>query len=235
MRYVPELNRLFLHIPKTGGVSVEMVIDQLYPPRNRHKGVRVSRSVSLKHRWNGLPGRHVLIEHLTTFSWCERSWKFCFVRHPVDWYVSSWRWLASRAIFRVARDSSLDELFSFFTWHPKKPLIPCLRGNDFNAWALEVLRLWPNGYLSELCDNYCGTIDKPKVNWIGRCELLESDIKQLFPGVAEVPRANQAKGPIGPPEIDDKVMDAILKAEDRMFSRFYDEDTFYYRDVKDWQ
>jgi hypothetical protein len=187
----------------------------------------------MPHHWKGVPGRHVLLEHLKEYGWSQGAWKFCFVRNPVDAYVSWWRWLVSRKAFRNKRHDSIQRLFRFFHWHPMLPLITCLRGeHDFNAWATEVLKCWPRGYLSDLYEQYCGTEECPKVDWIGRCETLNADLKFLFPQVDAIPTANLAKWPM--PEVDPLIRESIAKVEHRILERFYGE-KMCHRNVKEWQ
>lgn len=56
----------FLHIPKTGGVWVQKVLER-----------------------NGLFGGGIGIEH---GAWHAERWAFCVVREPVQWWLSCWRY-----------------------------------------------------------------------------------------------------------------------------------------------
>ena len=127
----------FLHIPKTGGTFVASILDV----KGESKGH--------KH----LP---LLDRSLTAF---------CFVRHPVSWYESYWRWL--RGFSGRGGD------FQNRPGHPLGPISGCWRG-DFNETIAKCIEQSP-GFLSSMFHTY--TKD---CAYVGQQEYLRRDLGSIL-------------------------------------------------------
>lgn len=151
---IPDYNALFLHVPKTGGTWVRQVLDRSnvawrYPGCDRLP-------------YNG-EFRHALPMH-----WSQRpAIRFCFVRNPVDWYVSLWRWCNPREKERALR----------WNWHPCKELI-ALWCEDFEVWVTTCLDRYPAFYTRMLW-LYAGPPGGDFVSVVGRQETLAQDLSRI--------------------------------------------------------
>ena len=128
-----ENNCAFLHIPKTGGTFVTNVLGN--PP------------------WEGRHKHKILSDASLT--------AFCFVRHPLDWYESYWRWLAG-----------YEGRGGDFTSRPGHPLCPLSNvwDPDFNKTIAACIEQSP-GFLTTMFQSY--TRD---CKHIGRQESLRADL-----------------------------------------------------------
>ncbi len=218
MRYIPESRLLFLHVPKTGGCAVERVVDDNWTRKK------------LRHRWNGIPGRHVRRNDLRNFSWEPEAFAFCFVRHPLAWYVSCWRHLIQMEQRRVSRGSNLADMFRWYHWHPQKWLGEIL-SPDFNIWMRRIISQDP-GHLSKLYEEYIGLDEAvPHVQFVGRQETLSQDIKQL--SIAhQMKRVNTTRGPT--PSVSEESVEGIMRIEEQAISRYFGPKTTNFRLIEDW-
>lgn len=92
----PELNAIFVHIPKTGGTTVDTLLKQSTAP---HEVDPTLQRLGYKLHRNRI-NEHVRAEELRTFLppklW-EDSFKFAFVRNPWDLMVSTYFWWLQKA------------------------------------------------------------------------------------------------------------------------------------------
>lgn len=145
---------VFLHVPKTGGSWVTSVL---------HDAGLVQREATKMHAdldrfamWiaskNYRPGGRFL---------------FCFVRNPVTWYESWFRFMSQPGI--GWRDwGAVDS--GFVGWHPNVMLNGVAHG-DFDAFVRDVMRRRP-GYATEMM----GWYTKPSISFVGRQETLRDDL-----------------------------------------------------------
>ena len=101
---------LFLHIPKTGGTWVEHTLGQI--------GIEIDQAETIE----GVTYRHAPLPMIRK----EFRFTFTFVRHPLSWYESWWKFQAG--LWRV---------FEPEVWHPQSVLERC-ESDDFK----EFIRLW---------------------------------------------------------------------------------------------
>ncbi len=218
MRYIPESRLLFLHILKTGGCAVEKAIDKNWG------------SKKVRHRWNGIPGRHARRVDLCNFRWEPEAFAFCFVRHPLAWYVSCWRHLIQMEQNRIFRGSNLADMFRWYNWHPQKWLGEIL-SPDYNIWVQRIVSQKP-GYLSKMYEEYIGLDEAvPHVQFVGRQETLSRDIEQL--SIAQwTRRFNATRGP--KPSVSQDSVKGIMETEGQTLSRYYGHKTSGFRLIEDW-
>ncbi len=143
---------VFLHIPKTGGNWVEAAL----------------RSLDLDgfNLMLGLRERHNLFHHQLA-----DAYSFCFVRHPVSWYESCFKFQTAQG-WRKASDYNPDG------WHPWGGLDEC-RADDFGDFVANCARLQP-GFVTRMYESYTGPDGAERVNAIGRQEHLAADLFEVL-------------------------------------------------------
>lgn len=124
--YIPSADALFVHIPKTGGSWITAVLEESGLGHRVHS---VRADVTVRH---GLPA-----------DLPEARFRFLFVRHPVSWYESWWKYQAGRWI-----------AFEQDRWHPQRMLQPCA-ADDFGQFVRNCLEREP-AYVTRLYEWYVG-------------------------------------------------------------------------------
>lgn len=161
---------IFLHVPKTGGEWVTQVL--------REQGL-IWREFGHKHADFERTLHHHAFEHehrrlgTVLANWLERKFTrteptndfyFCFVRHPLRWYESWFRYCTQH------RWKAWGAAGSRRHWHP----CAALNGTgaaDFNKYLRNVILCRP-GYVTELFSSYA----KPGIAFVGRQESLADDL-----------------------------------------------------------
>lgn len=158
---------VFLHVPKTGGNWVTKVLDECGLVRGRlgHKHADFNRLLAPVNPASWGPFGY--------FSWRKirrtlepKPFMFCFVRHPLKWYESWFKYMAQPA--RKWRDWGSEK--EVFDWHPNAVLNGC-GADDFNQFVRNVAGKRP-GYVTELYAAYA----QPQVDFIGKQENLRADL-----------------------------------------------------------
>jgi hypothetical protein len=90
----------------------------------------------------------------------RRRIAFTFIRHPLDWLASIWR-------FRTGQG-----------WGTQQELDDC-RHESFNGFIDNYLRLHP-GFVTELFEQFTGPADSPFVDFVGRLEFMPEDLPLAF-------------------------------------------------------
>lgn len=168
----------FIHIPKTGGSWVSQVLhtNGLVVEYLGHK--HASYDLNLFH--GRLAPRHVLATYARTL-WrravSRRTGKpvleppvfrFAFVRHPLAWYESHWKFMQGLGW------NDWGVINSREYWHPCSALNG-LGSDDFNQFIRNVVRTRP-GYVSELFFAFT----KLGINAIGKNENLKNDFLKIM-------------------------------------------------------
>jgi len=95
--YIPKYNAFFIHIPKTGGTSIEFYL-------LRDMGVTVStdnsdevfynhRDLYLGAKWREVPLKHYTTQQLQDHDkFINSDYRFTIVRHPVERFLSEYVW-----------------------------------------------------------------------------------------------------------------------------------------------
>ena len=169
-RFLSSSRALFQHIPRTGGTWVEQAIDYL--------GIHRSRWICKQPR--RLPRKHALLRHYYPNEAAKVNYVFTFVRHPVSYYESNWRWLNGfrknkRSIQRIANPKRSGQQWD---WHPQR--IPAKHFHpDFNVWMQRILDNEP-AWCTRLFEWYCGPEGGEYCNYIGRQESLVHDFIEVI-------------------------------------------------------
>ena len=155
--YVPELDLLFVHIPKTGGTWVGRAIEACGYAVEQAKGA----------------GSHNL-----RMAYGHDCTAFTVIRHPLAWYTSVWRGLKSSWGERRSRDWS--GMHRTPTWSPLRLLTETCGDPDFSTFVRNVLRRQP-GFYTRMVEWYVGPPGAPLVDLVGRTEMLVPLMQEIVP------------------------------------------------------
>ena len=200
--WLPELDAVFLHIPKAGGTWVKAALAA--------SGLRCEPA--------GGAGDHQLPD-----AYRKAGKRFAFVRHPLTWLESAWRGL--HGSWPNRRD--VPPLHRERTWSPIRNLTYLAGDADFNGFVETLLANQP-GFVTRMYEAYIGPPGYPRVDWVGRKESLGADLQTILTGLgwrgslAIVPPANE--GPPGPAPVWHPVLQSrFLAAERPSVLRWYQE------------
>jgi len=234
--FLPEKKALFLHIPRTGGTWTKEAMFQAGIPMD--KWGRIGEPYR--------PKKHTIIPHIRPDLLQRVGVVFAFVRHPVQYYVSIWRF-ATRSWkdrpeemqwkVRERNDpAAINEAVN--RWKP-----------DFNEWLEEMLEEEP-GWATRWFERYVGPPGGEFCHFIGRTETIEQDVEQVVrmlgygdrwdekrERIAMIRHARNrvrtAKAPH--PEVTDEQRVRIERSERVLINRFLSEDTFENRVYRNFQ
>ncbi len=155
---------VFLHIPKTGGNWISKVLREL----NLIKRPVAPKHADIDHFFAAPKGRRAIIKytvHNTLYPQKEKPYMFCFVRNPLHWYESWFKYMSqlSRQWRFWGDERNIDK------WHPNA-LLNGLGSPDFNEFVSNVTVKRP-GYVSEMY----GWYTKPQMDFVGKQEQLVDD------------------------------------------------------------
>ena len=122
---------LFLHIPKTGGTWVEEAL--------KASGVEAEYAKAI----SNVTWRHSLVSQYTQ----AYDFVFTFVRHPISWYESWWKFQTS--LSWIEHEPGV--------WHPQRVLGKCA-SNNFAEFTLSCIEQEP-AYVSRMYEWYIGPQD----------------------------------------------------------------------------
>mgnify|MGYP006429201531 CR=1 FL=1 len=171
---------IFLHIPKTGGVWTRDVLQKSDLVEGfigpTHADVdRVFSPIAYTYSWKQLI--KFLTNKLTRTVSGSKPFMFTFVRHPLTWYESCYRYMSNLEELSGGRwknwqywgDEKRVDL-----WHPWSTLNG-LGSNDFNEFVRNINQKRP-GYVTELF----GWYTTPVVDFIGKQENLCEDLIKVL-------------------------------------------------------
>ncbi|PSO78999.1 MAG: hypothetical protein BRC41_19550 [Cyanobacteria bacterium QH_9_48_43] len=174
---------IFLHIPKTGGSWVSRVLWEcdlvekrlgykhddfrraLYPQNYQAQASRVIKRLPSK------VAEKVGLKPLKQNSRKseEFPYTFCFVRHPLSWYESFFKFQQSLGWPYWGNENDYTE-----TWHPNA-MLNGLGDQDFNQFVCNVIDKRP-GYVTEMY----GWYTPPSISFVGKQENLVYDLIQIL-------------------------------------------------------
>lgn len=171
----------FLHIPKTGGSWVrdvlganDLIADHLLYkhadydvnlfrlPTSARQHLRDATRIVLPKLKMGRLVKHIPDRDV------KPVFRFCFVRHPLAWYESWWRYMEGISWWQFGQQNSRVH------WHPNA-ILNGLGNSDFNQFVRNVIQARP-GYVSELMFAYT----KPGISFIGKTENLREDLTHVL-------------------------------------------------------
>jgi hypothetical protein len=202
--YIPVNNAIYIHIPKTGGTYV----------RNMFQACNIRTENPNRHQFT--TRKHSMLWQLDE----DASYSFAFVRHPLRWYESFWKYQVNKWI-----------KYEQNRWHPWRCLEAC-ESNDFNEFISKIIEMEP-GYVTRMYEWYLGPRGAQVVDFVGRTETLKDDLlcvlRELghninMPKAHSVPKANTTDWR-KVPEWDPALKDKILELEKPTIERFYQDST----------
>lgn len=162
---------VFLHVPKTGGGWVSKVLNELglaeAPTAIKHADMahhfgRFYRNSPLAHL------KAVAADVLSPLR--SKPFVFCFVRHPVSWYESWFRFMAQPRLDWMTFGRAADPR----DWHPTS-MLNGTGAADFSDFVLNVIERRP-GFVTELF----GWYTTPEIDFIGKQENLAEDLVRVL-------------------------------------------------------
>lgn len=203
--YLPDLDAVFLHVPKCAGTWVRRALDA--------SGVATVPA--------GGPGEHNLPCAIRPEF--RRAKRFCFVRHPLNWYESVWRglhagWPDRRTVRPLHRERS---------WSPIRLVTYLAGAGSFDEFVRTVVRDQA-GFCSRMYEWYTGPPGSPSVDYVGRQESARADLTAILAALGwrgelvSVPAANE--GAAARPEWSGADRAAVASAERVGIERWYGPD-----------
>ncbi|MEM8864348.1 MAG: hypothetical protein AAGF31_02245 [Planctomycetota bacterium] len=162
---------VFLHIPKTGGTWVDRTLYDLGLVKeafgNRHSNYE--RTVNHeRYRSAGEHLRRAVVRRIKRqFGLHHQTpvMRFCFVRNPLTWYESWWRYMKGKDWKHWGDENNP------WNWHPNA-VLNGLGSDDFNTFVANVLSKRP-GYVTELYFSFANA----QIDFVGRMENLATDFR----------------------------------------------------------
>ena len=210
----------FLHIPKTGGEWVTKVLQQndLIEEMSYHKHLDYDLNLFrsrlptgkkwIIHETRNAPARFRSLLSLKRKT--KQPFRFCFVRHPLSWYESWWKYMNGRGWNTWGATNSTSD------WHPCS-ILNELGSDDFNTFVRNVIEARP-GYVSELYFSFT----KPGISFIGKTENLARDLTDVLSrlgfainseSVSKIEAVNVSKSPSSAVVWDEELRRAVLMLE----------------------
>jgi len=156
-RFLPDSGLLIQHIPRTGGTWIEEALQLV--------DVRFDRWLSKQPSY--LPKKHSLLNHYRRESLVTVKYVAAFVRHPIRYYESVWKWLNSSS------EGDLRTICTRWNWHPHYSAAKLFHP-DFDEWIQKMLVREPLWY-TRLIEQYVGPEGGEFCDFIGRTEELADD------------------------------------------------------------
>ena len=201
LKFKPLINTIFVHIPKTAGMSLFDSVLQLDKFFSWFLGLNKSiedeqlnkfdhlKTISLGH----LSYKSLLDSNLMDIKYFKRGFKFCFVRNPYDRLVSLYNYHRIEKRLGYDFDTFVKLLYEEFK-AKKVPPIGLYNVKTFNKDSpLYHYQIYGNQY------NQMTKWIPPDIGFIGRFENLESDINQVlcilgYTGpLVNIPKLNSSK------------------------------------------
>jgi hypothetical protein len=177
MAFLLKNGSVFLHVPKTGGTWIKRVLEKLdlIHAQLGHQHSDWDRSFWHDKLHTDLKVARYLVRRTIGSRRAQARmqpdcFRFCFVREPLHWYESYWRFMQS---LDWNWDKWGDEKDPY-KWHPCS-MLNSLGNSDFNTFMAEVNRKRP-GFVTEMYGWYV----RPGIGFVGRQEHLQEDLVKAF-------------------------------------------------------
>lgn len=209
-RFLTEYGLLIQHIPRCGGSWIERAIDILGIPYRQMP----RRRMNIR--------RHAL---LVQYNWsCVANVKHvaCFVRHPVAYYESAWKWMHAN---KIPAEKTFVQ-----NWHPWRTAAREYEASDrtFPGWLRRILDRLPLWY-TRMVEQYVGQEHGVFCDFIGRTETLLEDFVSLLQRfrhftpndiakLIEIGKVNARKNHV---QWDETLKNKVLSTERSVIERFY--------------
>jgi hypothetical protein len=226
MAFLLKNGAAFLHVPKTGGTWIKHVLKQLdlvqAPLGHQHSDWERSFWHDKLH--TDLKVVRYLFRRAVRSRRAQaridpHCFKFCFVREPLLWYESYWRFMESKNWNWKSWGDERDP----YKWHPCA-MLNGLESPDFNEFMHQVNRKRP-GYVTEMYGWYV----RPGIGFVGKIESLRQDLMKVLSlmkldldlsKVSSAARQNETPSNIPRPEWDPAIKKATLRYEYAGYVRF---------------
>ena len=163
---------IYLHIPKTGGNWITAILKEmdLIESRIAHKHADVSHFY-FPSNLNYKEYLKFHIDRLRHQTSKKKPYMFCFVRNPLAWYESWYKYMEqpSRQWIHWGDEKDINK------WHPIAMLNGLGGGCDFDQFVQNVNKKRP-GFVTEMFAGFT----KPQIDFIGKQENLEDDFIRLL-------------------------------------------------------
>ncbi len=162
--YFPEHDAIFIHIPRTGGTWFKETCKKL-----GFKYALNSHTTSQR-----LSGYHSRFKHSPLCQYkpeflAKIRFSFTFIRHPLDYYASVWKWMMSEPL------EYLEKWGRAFPWN-----IPFNQfDRRFNFWVNNMLDHEPC-WVTRLYETYCGPRGLKYLSHVGKTEDLFHSLSTIF-------------------------------------------------------
>ncbi len=143
-----------------------------------------------------------------------KPFAFCFVRHPLNWYESYWKYQVKTGWIEYGTPGDP------FDWHPWA-VLRGIRSDDFNTFVHELVEREP-GYVSRMYGWYVDGF----VDFVGRQERLAEDLVEALrlageafddEAIRRAPRVNVSSAPL---QWDPALRREVLRLEYAAIRRF---------------
>lgn len=209
--YLKKHKAVFLHVPRTGGNWVRNVLRRIaeMPARNFYGTIP-----------EHIDRKHACLSHKDRRKMARVKYIFAFVRHPVSYYESVWKWLNRDARKRSAKQPNWAIRRR---WHPFRDVAK-LWDQEFNVWVARVLEDVP-AFATRLFEMYVGPEGAPFVDFIGRLENIKEDMEVVLSRLGNPMELDNVTGKINAIDKDvswdDYLLERVLKIERPTIERFY--------------
>lgn len=210
---------VFLHIPKTGGKWVIAALKEIdlikFNFSHNHSDMERTVNFHTHFPWHFI---RQTIKHGYYLPKVRKAFKFCFVRHPLKYYESYYKFA-----MQLGWPATMGKMPGKNDWHPNSPLY-MEKPKNFNEFIRKIIKKHP-GYVTELYSSYTS----PNIDFIGKTENLVEDLIKVLKLmdvsfdeeiVRNFPPQNVSKNPPEKIVWDEELKKEVLKLEYAAFVRY---------------
>ncbi len=200
-------NSVFFHIPKTGGSWVD---ESLKATFGKHY-MRLNLELGFHADINGI--------HIPKSKVKTNKFTFSFVRHPLTWYKSCWKFNYDK----MERDKNkplLDGEPEYFDG--QNVLRDHCGSTDFNEFIDNIIKKFPNGYYSTVVKENEGVdyMGKQEYLYLDLCEALDKAGEHYDDYSFHVQHINVSLKDLDKDYTKEQA-DSIIKMENYVIERYY--------------